>query len=183
MNLNNDIEKILVTNEQIEARCKELGEQIDIDYEDKKPILLSLLRGSIPFVTTLSKYISIPIEFDYMKASSYHGGTSSTGNVAVTILPASKLEGRHLIIVEDIVDTGFTLSTVVKILKTYKPASIEVASLLDKPSMRKVDDLDIKYVGFVVPAEFVVGFGLDYNELYRQLPYVGVLKEEVYTKK
>ena len=118
-----------------------------------------------------------------MKVSSYHGGTSSTGNVAVTILPASKLEGRHLIIVEDIVDTGFTLSTVVKILKTYKPASIEVASLLDKPSMRKVDDLDIKYVGFIVPAEFVVGFGLDYNELYRQLPYVGVLKEEVYTKK
>ena len=108
MNLNNDIKKILVTNEQIEARCKELGEQIAVDYEDKKPILLSLLRGSIPFVTTLSKYISIPLEFDYMKASSYHGGTSSTGNVAITVLPASKLEGRHIIIVEDIVDTGLT---------------------------------------------------------------------------
>lgn len=182
MNLNNDIKKILVTNEQIEARCKELGEQIVVDYEDKKPILLSLLRGSIPFVTTLSKYISIPLEFDYMKASSYHGGTSSTGNVAITVLPASKLEGRHIIIVEDIVDTGFTLSTVVKILKSYNPASIEIASLLDKPSMRKVDDLKLKYVGFVVPAEFVVGYGLDYNELYRQLPYVGVLKEEIYNK-
>ena len=117
-----------------------------------------------------------------MKASSYHGGTSSTGNVAITVLPASKLEGRHIIIVEDIVDTGFTLSTVVKILKSYNPASIEIASLLDKPSMRKVDDLKLKYVGFVVPAEFVVGYGLDYNELYRQLPYVGVLKEEIYNK-
>ena len=182
MNLNNDIKKILVTNEQIEARCKELGEQIAVDYEDKKPILLSLLRGSIPFVTTLSKYMTIPVEFDYMKASSYHGGTCSTGNVAVTVLPATKLEGRHVIVVEDIVDTGFTLSTVMKILKDYKPASLEIASLLDKPSMRQVKDLSIKYCGFSIPAEFVVGFGLDYDELYRQLPYVGVLKEEVYKK-
>ena len=182
MNLNNHIEKILVTNEQIEARCKELALEIDKEYEDKKPVLLSLLRGSIPFVTTLSKYMTIPVEFDYMKASSYHGGTCSTGNVAVTVLPATKLEGRHVIVVEDIVDTGFTLSTVMKILKDYKPASLEIASLLDKPSMRQVQDLSIKYCGFSIPAEFVVGFGLDYDELYRQLPYVGVLKEEVYKK-
>ena len=182
MNLNNHIEKILVTNEQIEARCKELAFEIDKDYEDKKPVLLSLLRGSIPFVTTLSKYMTIPVEFDYMKASSYHGGTCSTGNVAVTVLPATKLEGRHVIVVEDIVDTGFTLSTVMKILKDYKPASLEIASLLDKPSMRQVQDLSIKYCGFSIPAVFVVGFGLDYDELYRQLPYVGVLKEEVYKK-
>lgn len=182
MNLNNDIKKILVTNEQIEARCKELAEEIDKEYADKKPILLSLLRGSIPFVATLSKYMTIPVEFDYMKASSYHGGTSSSGNVAVTVLPASKLEGRHVIVVEDIVDTGFTLSTVMKILNESKPASLEIASLLDKPSMRKVQDLSIKYIGFTIPAEFVVGFGLDYDELYRQLPYVGVLKEEVYNK-
>lgn len=182
MNLNNDIKKILVTNEQIEARCKELGEQINNDYENKKPILLSLLRGSIPFVTTLSKYISIPVEFDYMKASSYHGGTHSSGNVAVTVLPASNLEGRHVIVVEDIVDTGFTLSTVMKILKESNPASLEIASLLDKPTMRKTSDLSIKYLGFTIPAEFVVGYGLDYDELYRQLPYVGVLKEDVYKK-
>ena len=113
--------------------------------------------------------MTIPVEFDYMKASSYHGGTCSTGNVAVTVLPATKLEGRHVIVVEDIVDTGFTLSTVMKILKDYKPASLEIASLLDKPSMRQVQDLSIKYCGFSIPAEFVVGFGLDYDELYRQL--------------
>ena len=182
MNLNNDIEKILVTEEQIKARCKELGEEINKDYADKKPILLSLLRGSIPFVQTLSKYITIPIEFDYMKASSYHGGTHSSGNVAITVLPASNLEGRHVIVVEDIVDTGFTLSTVMKILNDYKPASLEIASLLDKPTMRKATDISIKYKGFTIPAEFVVGFGLDYDELYRQLPYVGVLKEEIYKK-
>lgn len=182
MNLNNDIKKILVTNEEIEKRCKELAAEIDKDYALKKPILLSLLRGSIPFVQTLSKYITIPIEFDYMKASSYRGGTHSTGNVAVTVLPASNLEGRHVIVVEDIVDTGFTLRTVIKILKDSKPASIEIASLLDKPTMRKVNDLSIKYLGFTIPAEFVVGFGLDYDEIYRQLPYVGVLKEEIYKK-
>ena len=152
MNLNNNIKKILVTNEQIEKRCMELAKEIDRDYEDKKPILLSLLRGSIPFVQTLSKYITIPIEFDYMKASSYHGGTHSTGNVAVTVLPGSKLEGRHVIVVEDIVDTGFTLSTVMKILNDQHPSSLEIASLLDKPAMRKVDDLNIKYLGFTIPA-------------------------------
>ena len=182
MNINNDIKKILVTNEEIEQRCAILGEQISKDYEGKKPILLSLLRGSIPFVTTLSKYITIPVEFDYMKASSYHGGTSSTGQVAVTVLPATKLEGRDVIVVEDIVDTGCTLSTVMKLLKDYKPESLEIASLLDKPEMRKVTDINIKYLGFTIPTEFVVGFGLDYDELYRQLPYVGVLKEEVYKK-
>ena len=117
-----------------------------------------------------------------MKASSYRGGTQSTGNVAITVLPASKLEGRHVIVVEDIVDTGFTLSTVLKVLAESKPASLEIASLLDKPTMRKVDNLSIKYLGFTIPAEFVVGFGLDYDELYRQLPYVGVLKEEIYKK-
>lgn len=182
MNLNNDIKKILVTEEQIKVRCKELGDEINKDYADKKPILLSLLRGSIPFVAELSKYITIPVQFDYMKASSYHGGTTSSGNVAVTILPSYKLEGRHVIVVEDIVDTGYTLSTVMKILAEHKPASLEIVSLLDKPAMRKVNDLTIKYVGFCIEPEFVVGFGLDYDEYYRQLPYVGVLKEEIYKK-
>ena len=182
MNLNNHIEKILVTEEQIDTRCKELGEIINKDYVDKTPILLSLLKGSIPFVANLSKYITIPISFDYMKASSYHGGTKSTGNVAVSVMPSQNLQNRHIIVVEDIVDTGFTLSTVMKLLNDLKPASLEICTLLDKPSMRKVDDLKIKYVGFEIPAEFVVGFGLDYDELYRQLPYVGVLKEEIYKK-
>lgn len=182
MDLNNTIKKILVTEQEIDNRCKEMAAEISRDYENKKPILLSLLRGSIPFVTNLSKYIPIPIEFDYMKVSSYHGGTTSTGNVAVKVLPSSNLENRHVIVVEDIVDTGFTLNTVMKILNDYHPASLAIATLLDKPSMRKVPDLKLDYVGFEVPAEFVVGFGLDYDELYRQLPYVGVLKEEVYKK-
>ena len=103
MDLNNTIERILVTEQEIDNRCKEMAAEISRDYQDKKPILLSLLRGSIPFVTNLSKYIPIPVEFDYMKVSSYHGGTTSTGNVAVTVLPASKLENRHIIVVEDIV--------------------------------------------------------------------------------
>jgi hypoxanthine phosphoribosyltransferase len=117
-----------------------------------------------------------------MKASSYHGGTTSSGNVAVSVMPASNLENKHVIVVEDIVDTGFTLSTVMKLLSDLKPASLEICTLLDKPEMRKVTDLKVKYIGFEVPAEFVVGYGLDYNELYRQLPYVGVLKEEIYSK-
>lgn len=182
MNLNNHIEKILVTEEQIDKRCKELGELINKDYADKEPILLSLLKGSIPFVANLSKYITTPIYFDYMKASSYHGGTKSTGNVAVSVMPSQNLQNKHVIVIEDIVDTGFTLSTVMKLLNDLKPASLEICTLLDKPSMRQVNDLKIKYVGFEIPAEFVVGYGLDYDELYRQLPYVGVLKEEIYKK-
>jgi hypoxanthine phosphoribosyltransferase len=182
MNLNDHIKKVLVTEDQINARCKELGELINKEYDGKETVLLSLLRGSVPFVTTLAKYITIPVTFDYMKASSYHGGTTSSGNVAVSVMPASNLENKHVIVVEDIVDTGFTLSTVMKLLSDLKPASLEICTLLDKPEMRKVTDLKLKYIGFEVPAEFVVGYGLDYNELYRQLPYVGVLKEEIYSK-
>ena len=175
MNLNNHIEKILVTNEQIEARCKELALEIDKDYADKKPILLSLLRGSIPFVAALSKYITIPVEFDYMKASSYRGGTQSTGNVAITVLPASKLEGRHVIVVEDIVDSGRTLSYLLELLEQRGPKSLSLCTLLDKPE-RRVIDVKVDYTGFQIPDEFVVGYGLDYDQRYRNLPYIGVVE-------
>lgn len=181
MNIHNDIKKILISNEQIEARCKELGEILNKDYDNKNPVLLSLLRGSIPFVATLSKYLTIPVEFDYMRASSYRG-TASTGNVAISLMPATNLLNRHVIIVEDIIDTGSTLSTVSQVIEDLHPASLEIITLLDKPYMRKVKNLIPKYVGFTVPNEFVVGFGLDYDEAYRQLPYVGVLKEEIYKK-
>lgn len=182
MNLNDNIKKILVTQEEIEKRCIELAKELDKDYCDKKPLILSLLKGSMPFTVELTKYMTIPLDYDYMRASSYHGGTVSCGNVAVSIMPSTNLQGRNILIIEDIIDTGTTLSTVVKILEELHPASIEIATLLDKPSRRIVDDIKPKYVGFVIPDEFVVGFGLDYDELYRQLPYVGVLKEEVYKK-
>ena len=173
MNLNDNIKKILVTQEEIEKRCIELAKELDKDYCDKKPLILSLLKGSMPFTVELTKYMTIPLD---------HGGTVSFGNVAVSIMPSTNLQGRNILIIEDIIDTGTTLSTVVKILEELHPASIEIATLLDKPSRRIVADIKPKYVGFVIPDEFVVGFGLDYDELYRQLPYVGVLKEEVYKK-
>lgn len=180
-NLNNDIKKILITKEQILNRCEELGKQIDNDYQDKEPVLLALLKGSMQFLSTLGEYITIPCVEDFMKVSSY-AGTTSTGNVVVKTHPSVNLKGRHVIIVEDIIDTGLTLHTVVEILKELEPESIEIITLLDKPYMRKCKDICPKYVGFEVPNEFVVGYGLDYDELYRQLPYVGVLKEEVYNK-
>lgn len=177
-NLNNNIKKVLITEEQIETRCKEIATILDKEYDGKRPVILSLLKGSVPFATHLTSYMNIPIDFDYMKASSYHGGTVSSGNVAVTMMPTLNLENRHVLIVEDIIDTGTTLSTVTKIIQNLKPASLEIVTLLDKPELRKVHDLVPKYVGFVIPNEFVVGFGLDYDELYRQLPYVGVMKTE-----
>lgn len=182
MNINNDIKKVLITKEQIEVRCKELAEQLDAKFDGKRPVMLSLLRGSVPFANKLTEFMNIEIEFDYMRASSYHGGTVSCGNVAVSLMPQTNLLDRHIIIIEDIIDTGTTLSTVQKIINDLHPASLTIVTLLDKPMMRKVNDVTPEFVGFEVPNEFVVGFGLDYNELYRQLPYVGVLKESVYKK-
>lgn len=182
MNIHNDIEKVLVSNEEIEKRCASLAKELDKDYDGKTPVVLSLLRGSIPFTATLTKYMNTQVEFDYMRASSYHGGTVSCGNVAVSLMPATKLENRHVLIIEDIIDTGTTLSTITKIINDLHPASLEIVTLLDKPYMRKVSDVAPKYIGFTIPNEFVVGFGLDYDEKYRHLPYVGVLKESVYKK-
>ncbi|MBQ8293254.1 MAG: hypoxanthine phosphoribosyltransferase [Bacilli bacterium] len=178
--MNLDIEKILVSEEAIVQRCKVLAKQISEDYEDKKPILICPLKGAVSFFAHLCEQMTIPMVYDFIKASSY-AGTQSTGIVNISYMPTTPLKDRHVIIVEDIIDTGRTLSAVVEELKKEGPASIELACLLDKPSMRKVP-LEAKYTGFVIPNEFVVGFGLDYNEEYRNLPYVGVLKPEVYTK-
>lgn len=181
VNINNDIEKVLISEEEIAVRCKELSEEISKDYENKKPLLICTLKGAVSFFSKLAEQITIPLEYDFVKAKSYEG-TSSTGNVKFQYMPGTSLVGRHLIIVEDIIDTGRTLDAIVKEFSALNPASIELACLLDKPSMRKVETLTPKYVGFKVPNEFVVGFGLDYDEEYRNLPYVGVLKPEVYTK-
>ena len=172
-----DIEKILVGTEEISKRSKEIGEQISKDYEGKRPILIALLKGSVPFLSELMKYITIEMEVDFMDVSSYEG-TKST-QVRINKDLDSPIEDRDVIIVEDIIDTGKTLKTVVELLYQKGASSVKVASLLNKPEGRKVD-IEADYVGFVIPDEFVVGYGLDFNQVYRNLPYVGVLKERCY---
>ncbi|MGL4337213.1 MAG: hypoxanthine phosphoribosyltransferase [Turicibacter sp.] len=179
--MHNDIKEILLSTEQIEAKAKELGRQLAVDYADKSPIVLGLLKGSIPFIGDLIKQIDIPLELEFMDVSSYHGGTQSSGQVKILKDLDVSVEGRDIIIVEDIVDTGFTLTRVIELLKHRGAASVEVVTMLDKPEGRVVV-MEPKYIGFTIPKEFVVGYGLDYNEFYRNLPYVGILKEEVYMK-
>ncbi len=181
MNINNDIEKVLIKAEDLDAKIMELAHQLEEDYQDKKPIAICLLKGSVHFFSEVCKYMSIPMEYDFLRASSY-SGTHSGGKINVTHKPLANLEKRHLLLFEDIIDTGLTLSTIVKLLREEKPASIEIVTLLDKPEMRKVKDVVPKYTGFYIPNKFVVGFGLDYNDLYRNLPYIGVLKPAIYEK-
>lgn len=173
------IKKVLINEEQLDKRIKEVAKEISNDYKDKTPVMLCLLKGSVSYFTRLCENMDIKLVYDFMKASSYHG-TESTGEVKVTVSPSMDLKDKHIIVVEDIIDTGLTLSNVMKILQSYEPASIEITTLLDKPARRLTDGINPKYVGFVIPDEFVLGFGLDWDEEYRNLPYVGVLKDEYY---
>ncbi|NQJ69831.1 hypoxanthine phosphoribosyltransferase [Streptococcus suis] len=179
--LDKDIKKILVSEEEIIAKCKELGQILAKDYADKNPILVGILKGSIPFMAELMKHIDTHIETDYMVVSSYHGGTESSGTVKIIKDLDNSVAGRHIIFVEDIIDTGRTLKELKELFALRQAASIKIATLLDKPEGRVVE-IEPDYTCFTIPNEFVVGFGLDYDENYRNLPYVGVLKEEVYTK-
>ncbi|HFI0036794.1 TPA: hypoxanthine phosphoribosyltransferase [Streptococcus suis] len=179
--LDKDIKKILVSEEEIIAKCKELGKILANDYADKNPILVGILKGSIPFMAELMKHIDTHIETDYMVVSSYHGGTESSGTVKIIKDLDNSVAGRHIIFVEDIIDTGRTLKELKELFALRQAASIKIATLLDKPEGRVVE-IEPDYTCFTIPNEFVVGFGLDYDENYRNLPYVGVLKEEVYTK-
>lgn len=181
MNLINDIEEVLVTNEQIVERCEQLGKQISKDYAGKTPIVIGLLRGAVPFMAELIKHIDEHLEIDFLDVSSYEG-TNSTGKVIIRRDILSDIKDRDVLFVEDIVDTGLTLSEVQKEYSKRNPKSMEVVTLLDKKEGRIIDDFKPKYVGFNIPKKFVVGFGLDYNELYRNLPYIGVLKRSVYEK-
>ncbi|HHZ11840.1 MAG TPA: hypoxanthine phosphoribosyltransferase [Acholeplasmataceae bacterium] len=174
------IEEVLLDHTEIVKICKRLGEQITADYHEKRPILVGLLKGSVPFLAELIKHIKCDIEVDFMQASSYVG-VKSSGAVMVLKDLVTPVAGRHLLLVEDIVDTGLTLQEVMNLLQDRGAASIEVVTLLDKPEGRKVP-VDLKYIGSQIPNKFVVGFGLDYNELYRNLDYIGVLKESVYKK-
>ena len=179
--LDKDIKKILVSEEEIFEKSKELGQIIAKEYADKKPLLVGILKGSIPFMAELIKHIDAHIETDYMVVSSYHGGTESSGTVKIVKDLDNSVAGRHIIFVEDIIDTGRTLKELKELFALRQAPSIKIATLLDKPEGRVVE-IEPDYTCFTIPNEFVVGFGLDYDENYRNLPYVGVLKEEVYTK-
>ena len=179
--LERDIERILVSQEEIQTICVRLGNQITEDYKGKTPLVIGLLKGCMPFMSELMKSLDLYLEIELMGVQSYHGGTASTGDVKITRDLDIPVKGRDIIIAEDIVDTAKTISIITKLLKYRGAKSVEVVTLLDKPEGRVVE-FTPKYIGTTIPKEFVVGFGLDYDERYRNLPYVGVLKKEVYTK-
>lgn len=176
--IHNDIGKVLITEEEIIARTKELGKMITDDYAEEEPVVVGLLKGSVPFMAELIKQIRLDIEIDFMDVSSYVG-TESEGDVRIVKDLDRSIVGRKVLIVEDIIDTGKTLTSVKELMYKKGASDVRIATLLDKPSRRKVQ-IEGEYVGFEVPNEFVVGYGLDFNQKYRNLPYIGVLKEECY---
>lgn len=180
--LEKDIAKILIRRDQLHARIVELGNTLSRDYAGKDLLLVCILKGGVLFLTDLIRAIHLPHAIDFMAISSYGGGrTESSGVVRIMMDLNSNIESRNVLIVEDIVDTGRTLSYIVENLRTRNPASLKICALLDKPSRREVN-VHLDYIGFAVPNEFVVGYGLDYNELYRNLDFIGVLKPEMYIK-
>jgi hypoxanthine phosphoribosyltransferase len=179
--MNKDIKKILIAEDELQAKVKELGAKITKDYQGKDLLLVCVLKGAVLFVSDLMKRIDLPLEIDFMAISSYGSNTQSSGVVRILKDLNQSIEGRNVLIVEDIIDSGLTLSYLAENLKARGPESVEICTILDKPD-RRTTSLDIKYTGFQVPDEFVVGYGLDYAEKYRNLPYIAVLKEEIYTK-
>lgn len=179
--LEQDIKKILYTNDEIVEQAKRLGQQLTTDYAGKNPLLVGVLKGAVPFMAELIKHIDTHVELDFMVVSSYHGGVTSSGEVKIIKDVDTNVEGRHVIFVEDIIDTGRTLKYLRDLFEYRKAESIKIVTLVDKPEARVID-IQADYVGCETPNEFLVGFGLDYDEKYRNLPYIGVLKEEVYTK-
>ena len=175
-----EIQEILLTEEQIKTRIAELGKELTADYAGKDPIIVGVLKGVVVFYADMIREIKTHCEMDFMWISSY-AGTNSTGKMEVKRDIASDIKGRHVLILEDIYDTGNSLDFTYRHLLTREPASLKICTLLDKPSRRQTD-VKADYVGFTIPNEFVVGYGLDYDEHYRNLPYVGILKPEVYTK-
>ena len=178
--MQDDILRVLFTEEEIRERVRAIGAQIAGDYQGKTPLFLGVLKGCFVFMADLMRAVPVQCNMDFMAVSSYGNGTSSTGAVRITKDLSRDIEGQDLIIVEDILDSGVTLSYLTKYLGNRKPASIRIVTLLDKPERRKAN-VHPDYFGFIVPDEFVVGYGLDYAERYRNLPYIGVLKPEIYT--
>ncbi len=172
-----DIQQIVVSEEAIRERVVDLGERISVDYGGQPILLVAVLRGASLFVADLARRITTPVEIDFMAVSSYGSSTKSSGVVRILKDLDESVEGRHVLVVEDILDTGLTLKYLLRNIASRKPASLEVVTLLSKKGKQRVP-IECKYVGFEVPDEFVVGYGLDYGERYRNLPYVGVLKPE-----
>ena len=180
--MRDDIASVLLSAEEIQARTAELGAQISRDFDGREPLFVGVLKGCFVFMADLMRAVSIPCSIDFMVVSSYGGGnTTSTGLVKIIKDLDGDLSGKDVLIVEDILDTGITLSNLVPMLKMRNPNSVKICTILDKPSRRKAD-IAPDYEGFAVPDEFVVGYGLDYDEKYRNLPYIGVLKPSVYEK-
>jgi hypoxanthine phosphoribosyltransferase len=177
--MHTDVSEILFTEQAVQDRIRELGAQITHDYEGKNPLIIGILKGATLFMSDLVKRIEIPVELDFMAVSSYGHSSESSGVVRIIKDLEQSIEGRDVIIVEDIIDTGLTLIYLKNLLQQRKAASVKLVTLLDKPDRHKVD-ITADYLGFTVPDHFIVGFGLDYAERYRNLPYIGVLKPEVY---
>lgn len=174
-----DIERILITAEELRERVAELGAQISRDYAGKTPLIISILRGSYIFMADLTRSVTIPCVVDFMAVSSYGSGAVSSGKVRIVKDLSEDVAGRDVLVVEDILDSGNTLSNLIELLKARKAGSIRLCTLLDKPE-RRVQQVSCDYVGFTIPDHFVVGYGLDYAEKYRNLPYIGVLKPSIY---
>ncbi len=177
--LDKDIEKVLISEEDLHNKVKELGKQISADYKGKKLLVIGILKGSVVFLSDLIREIDGDVEIEFMVVSSYGSGTSTSNSLNIRLDLTCPIDGKHILIAEDILDSGNTLSKVKNMLLQRQPASFKIAALLDKPSRRQTP-VDIDYCGFSIPDEFVVGYGLDYSEKYRNLPYIGVLKRSVY---
>ena len=177
--LNADIDQILVTEDEIQSKVAELGKQISEDYRGRDLLLIGVLKGAFMLMSDLARHVTIPLELDFMAVSSYGSATKTSGVVRIMKDLDLDISGREVLIVEDIIDSGLTLSYLMKNLKARKPASLEVCALLSKPDVQKVE-LDVRYHGFALPPVFVVGYGLDYGERYRNLAYVGTLKPHLY---
>ena len=179
--MRNDLQETLVSKEEIQATVARLGAEISRDYEGKNPILITVLKGAFIFMADLCRAITVPCTMDFMSVSSYGGGTTTSGTIRIRKDLDVNIEGQDVIIVEDILDSGVTLSNLIELLQTRNPASMRLVTLFDKPDRRKAD-VTIDYCGMQVPDAFIVGYGLDYAEKYRNLPEVSILKPEVYTK-
>ena len=178
--MHSDVQRILLSGEEIDKRVTEIAKTITREYAGESVLMVGILRGAVVFFAELVKKIDLDLRFDFMVVSSYGNSTDSSGEVRIVKDLSQPIEGMNVIIVEDIIDTGYTLKNLMKLLRTRNPKSLKICALLDKPSRRKVE-LEGDYVGFKVPNEFVVGYGLDYNEKYRNLPDICILKPEIYS--